>query len=92
MLEFLVRTHLQDPPPPNKTRKVNFSEPCPYHAPSLHTVELCPSEPASHPNYTHNLASICAYASWPPAVESSIAVEDAVENRGLDRFSVSRLF
>ena len=29
---------------------------------------------------------------WPPAVESSIAVEDAVENRGLYRVFVSRLF
>ena len=30
--------------------------------------------------------------SGPPAVETSIAVEDAVENRGLYRVSVSRLF
>ena len=29
---------------------------------------------------------------WPPAVESSIAVDDAVENRGLYRILVSRLF
>ena len=29
---------------------------------------------------------------WPPAVESSIAVEDAVENRGHYRVFVSRLF
>ena len=29
---------------------------------------------------------------WPPAVDSSIAVEDAVENRGLYRVFVSRLF
>ena len=31
-------------------------------------------------------------AQWPPAVESSIAVEDAVENRGLYRVFVSSLF
>ena len=31
-------------------------------------------------------------SQWPPAVESSIAVEDAVENRGLYRVFVSRLF
>ena len=31
-------------------------------------------------------------SKWPPAVESSIAVEDAVENRGLYRVFVSRLF
>ena len=30
--------------------------------------------------------------SGPPAVESSIAVKDAVENRGLYRVFVSRLF
>ena len=30
--------------------------------------------------------------SWPPAVESSIAVEDAVENRGLYRVFVLHLF
>ena len=29
---------------------------------------------------------------WPPVVESSIAVEGAVENRGLYRVSVSPLF
>ena len=29
---------------------------------------------------------------WPPAVETSIAVEDAVENRGLYRVLVSRMF
>ena len=29
---------------------------------------------------------------WPPAVESSIAVEDAVENRGLYRIFASCLF
>ena len=32
-----------------------------------------------------------ASLSGPPAVESSIAVEDAVENRGLYRVFVSRL-
>ena len=31
-------------------------------------------------------------SEWPPAVETSIAVEDAVENRGLYRVFVSRLF
>ena len=31
-------------------------------------------------------------SQWPPAVETSIAVEDAVENRGLYRIFVSRLF
>ena len=33
-----------------------------------------------------------ASTEWPPAVESSIAVEDAVENRGPYRIFVSRLF
>ena len=32
-----------------------------------------------------------ALTLWPPAVESSIAVEDVVENRGLYRVFVSRL-
>ena len=36
--------------------------------------------------------SSCRSLSGPPAVESSIAVEDAVENRGLYRVFVSRLF
>ena len=31
-------------------------------------------------------------SEWAPAVESSIAVEDAVENRGLYRIFVSCLF
>ena len=34
----------------------------------------------------------CFYTYWPPAVESSIAVEDVVENRGPYRVLVSRLF
>ena len=38
-----------------------------------------------------NMGEHCA-RRWPPAVESSIAVEDAVDNRGLYRVFGSRLF
>ena len=42
---------------------------------------------------TPHFAKVVGLASkWPPAVESSIAVEDAVENRRLYRVFVSRLF
>ena len=43
-------------------------------------------------NLTENEGDFLTQAQWPPAVETSIAVEDAVENRGLYRVFVSRLF
>ena len=41
--------------------------------------------------FTQVLGNFRQFAQWPPAVESSISVEDAVENRGLYRVFVSRL-
>ena len=52
------------------------------------SVPICWQAKAKH-GENHKSAPLCP---WPPAVESSIAVEDAVENRGPYRVFVSRLF
>ena len=46
--------------------------------------------PVCHDFETHDI-SLISQLQWPPAVESSVAVEDAAENRGLYRISVPHL-
>ena len=65
-----------------------------YSAKRAGVKQACPNKAMAHICFMHDahLGHACLFPEWPPAVETSIAVEDAVENRGLYRVFVSRLF